>query len=192
MLKTLRRHGFVTHSFDYWVSMKTFGQIKMRLKKRIIQLAERGYYQLIGHSLGGVLIRAALNELSPTVRRPTHVYLLGSPMRASTLAQRLQSNPLFRLLTGDCGAMLGSEKRMQEIARIDIPTTAVIGTKSIALTRRWFTQQPNDGVVSHQETYADWLHQEIQVPLIHSVLPFSQSIAELIVQLVTQTSTPDS
>ncbi len=180
MLRELRRNGFITQRFDYFVSFSSFAEIKSRLKQRIVDLATAGDYILVGHSLGGVLIRAALNDLPLSVRLPRHVYLLGSPMRSSLLAKKLGSNPLFRLLTGDCGALLGSDKRMQMIGSLTTPTSAIIGARTIALTRPIFQQQPNDGVVTHYETSASWFQHEIELPLIHSVLPSSTQIARLI------------
>ncbi|CAI8153076.1 MAG: Uncharacterised protein [Pseudidiomarina mangrovi] len=180
MLRELSRNGFITQRFDYFVSLSSFAQIKSRLKQRIVDLATAGDYILVGHSLGGVLIRAALNDLPVSVRLPRHVYLLGSPMRSSLLAKKLRPNPLFRLLTGDCGALLGSDKRMQMIGSLTTPTSAIIGARTIALTRRIFQQQPNDGVVTQYETSASWFQHEIELPLIHSVLPSSTQIARLI------------
>ena len=62
---------------------------------------------VVGHSLGGVLLRAALNSLPPAVRRPRHLFLLGSPVQPSRFAQKLGANPVYRGLAGDCGHRLG-------------------------------------------------------------------------------------
>src|SRR6202034_4433106 len=52
-----------------------------RVARRLTQIADAGEYVLIGHSLGGVLLREALRDLPRAVRRPTRLFLLGSPIR---------------------------------------------------------------------------------------------------------------
>src|SRR5262245_34215628 len=63
LLRSLRRAGLATSSFGYVVLLEDFEQIRQRLASRIAALGARGDYVLIGHSLGGVLLRAALNSL---------------------------------------------------------------------------------------------------------------------------------
>ena len=85
LLRQLQRAGLKTSSFGYSVSLEDFAGIRRRLESRLSLLAERGDYVLIGHSLGGVLLRAAVNGLPPGTRRPRHLFLLGSPLRGSDL-----------------------------------------------------------------------------------------------------------
>ena len=89
MLRRLRREGLDTSTFAYGVSRENFPVIRDRLVARIRALAGQGDYVLIGHSLGGVLLRAALNVLPATMAPPCHLFLLGSPVKAARLAARL-------------------------------------------------------------------------------------------------------
>lgn len=85
MLHRLRRGSIATESFAYATSIEGFSAIRARLGKRICRLAAGGDYVLIGHSLGGILIRAALENLPESTRLPSRGFLLGSPVRASRL-----------------------------------------------------------------------------------------------------------
>ena len=49
---------------------------------------------------------------------PLRVFLLGSPVQASRLARRLGRNALYRLFTGDCGQLLGSDERMASVSAV--------------------------------------------------------------------------
>src|SRR6186997_1581379 len=118
LLRQLKRAGIETSTFGYFVSIESFSHIHGRLVSRIEAIAGQGDYVLIGHSLGGVLLRAASSSLAPGTRPPCHVFLLGSPTRPSRLAQTLQRNLAFRVLTGDCGRLLGSADRMAAVARV--------------------------------------------------------------------------
>ena len=179
--------GISTSRFDYFVSLRSFEQIRERLQDRIDQLASRGDYILIGHSLGGVLIRAALQARRPK-RMPSHIFLLGSPFRASRVARRLGRNFLFRMLTQDCGQLLGSLDRMSAISTVPVPTTIVIGTRENFLTRKLFNGIPNDGVVAVDEADHQSVKDLIIVDVLHTWLPSSRKVSNIILDRVAQSS----
>ena len=64
LLRRLRRAGLATHTFGHLVSSESFATIVARLAMRLTQIADAGDYVLIGHSLGGVLLREALDRKS--------------------------------------------------------------------------------------------------------------------------------
>src|SRR5580698_7725200 len=81
LLRRLRRAGLRTHTFGHWVSRHSFATIVDRLGQRLVQVAENGEYVLVGHSLGGVLLREALRIAPATIRAPQRLFLLGSPVQ---------------------------------------------------------------------------------------------------------------
>lgn len=182
LLRRLRRAGLKTTTFGYSVVFKNFDTIVTRLRTQIALLAATDDYIVIGHSLGGVLLRAALNSLPAGVALPRHVYLLGSPVLASRIATRLQHNRLFRLLTGDCGQLLGAADRMNAIGPPAVPVTGIVGTRGIANRFGIFGDEVNDGLVSVSEVSAPWLTHCVQVPVFHTLLPSSARVAEIILQ----------
>ncbi len=184
LLRHLSSSGFKTSTFSYSTALEDFDTIKERLTKHIAHLAELGDYVLVGHSLGGVLLRSAVNHLPPKIRQPCHVFLLGSPQRASKLAQLFSSRLLFRLLTRDCGHLLSSPLRMSEVGTLSVPTTNIIGIRSILFTRSKFENELNDGVVAISEVTATWVADEVHIPVIHTLLPSSKLVAQLILERV--------
>lgn len=182
LLRLLRRAGLVTRTFGYSVAFENFDAIVVRLRTRISLLAATDDYIVIGHSLGGVLLRAALNSLPPGTAFPRHVYLLGSPVLASRIATRLKNNRLFRVLTGDCGQLLGSVERMNAIGPPAVPVTGIVGTRGIANLFGVFGDEVNDGLVSVSEVSAPWLTHCVQVPVFHTLLPSSARVANIILQ----------
>ena len=182
MLYRLRRAGCRTVTFGYMAAAESFESIKRRLGSKISKLATGEPYFLVGHSLGGVLIRAALNSLPERVIRPRHVFLLGSPIHSPRLAVRLKDNLLFRALAGDCGQLLASPLRMNDIGALSERTTSIAGVRGIARTGRTFGDEPNDGVVSLSEVSAAWLPNQKQVPVIHTFLPASGRVVEEILR----------
>src|SRR5688572_16793960 len=186
MLWQLRRAGIRTDTFGYAVALDDFAGIRKRLERRVLAFASQGDYILIGHSLGGVLLRAVVNSLPPDTRQPERMFLLGSPIRPARVAQALGANPIYRALTGDCGQMLGSRSRMSEVGPCSIPTTAIAGVRGLAGTHRLFRNEPNDGVVAVSEASADWLVDQVQIPIIHTILPSSRRVAGIILNRLEQ------
>lgn len=182
LLRRLKGAGLKTQTFGYAVTIHGFSAIVERLSARIEKLARQGDYILIGHSLGGVLLRAALAELRADVPRPRHLFLLGSPIQPARLARRLRCNPIFRALTGDCGQLLGSGRRMGEIRVPCVPVTAVTGTRAAPRALGLFGSEPNDGIVSASETYADWIEDRVELPVVHTMLPSSLEAADAILR----------
>lgn len=182
MLHRLRQAGMNTSCFGYSTASRNFSAIKTRLVARIISLAAEGDYVVVGHSLGGVLLRAALNSLPAETTPPRHVFLLGSPIHPARLAKRLKDNFLFRLLAGDCGDLLSSSLRMAEIGSLNVPVTSIVGIRGIAATRRYFGEEPNDGVISVSEASDTWISSQLRVSTVHTFLPSSRRIAEIITE----------
>ena len=183
MLRQLRRAGLRTACFGYGVSRESFAQVAERLRGRLqLLLAAEEELVLIGHSLGGVLLRQALCSLGETGTRAGHLFLLGSPIQTARLAIRLGGNPLFRLATRDCGQLLASPERMAAVGIPDVPTTAIVGTRGILNRRGPFGTETNDGVVSLSEVSAGWLEDRVFVPVVHTLLPSSGRVAEVILQ----------
>ncbi|MBT9567854.1 MAG: alpha/beta hydrolase [Thiobacillus sp.] len=184
MLACLRAEKIVTHTAAYAATFERFDAIRDRLALRIAHVAAQGDYVLIGHSLGGVLIRAALATLSPDTRRPSRVFLLGSPVRHSSFAYRLRRNWVFRVLAGDCGQLLASSERMTAIGRLEVPTTSIVGTTGWKGGLNPFQGDLNDGIVSLTETHADWIDEEVRVPAVHTYLPSNRTVTALIIERI--------
>lgn len=187
LLQHLKGAGFRTSFFGYSVLLENFAGIRGRLVAKISALAASGDdYVLIGHSLGGVLLRAAVNSLPAGTPGPRHVFLLGSPLRPARLAQRLASHPVYRAFTRDCGQLLGSADRMAGVGPLSVPTTAIAGIRGLPWKRGPFSGEPNDGVVSLAEVSAEWLVELVRIRTVHTLLPSSRRVGEIILESVAQ------
>jgi pimeloyl-ACP methyl ester carboxylesterase len=182
ILLRLRARGHAVEAFAYATALRDFASIRDRLRDRIQGLASRGPYALIGHSLGGVLLRGALGALPPGTPPPAEVFLLGSPVRSARLARRLQGNRLYRAATGDCGQLLACDDRMEAIGPTAGRVTAIIGVNGMRITRGHFGEETNDGIVALSELQAPWITEERRVPVVHTFLPSSRRVAELLLE----------
>jgi hypothetical protein len=177
----LRRLGYRVSLFGYFAAIESFTDITRRLTARLAKVA-RAPYLAVGHSLGGMLLRAAVGALPPGLRRPEHLMLLGSPAGVPRLAVRLQKRWLYQLALGDSGQRLADAGWMAALPRPDVPTTIVAGTAG--WYGRWspFGAEPNDGVVAVAETVLPGARR-VELPAVHTLLMNSAAVATLIVQL---------
>lgn len=189
MLLLLRRAGLKTSTFGYATSLEDFSAISKRLASKILAVAAQEDYVLVGHSLGGVLLRAAINTLPAGARPPRHLFLLGSPQQPARLAQRLHKNPLYRVFTRDCGQLLGSASRMSEVGPVTAPTTSIVGIRGLSSKRSPFNGDANDGVVSVSEASAEWITDQVLIPTVHTLLPSSSRVAEIILDRMARQAT---
>jgi hypothetical protein len=185
MLLTLKGHGHKVSVLGYSTVLDGFDAIRDRLCKKIAEVASHGDYALIGHSLGGVLLRSAIACLPPMVARPRHLFLLGSPIKSARLARGFMPRLLYQAMTGDCGQLLASDQRMDAIGACTTATTLIIGTRGLYGEHSPFKNELNDGVVAQSEVCAEWASDQVFVPVIHTFLPASARVAEVILQRLT-------
>ncbi len=142
-------------------------------------MASQGDYVLVGHSLGGVLLRSALQEFPHGTNPPKHLFLLGSPVLPAILVKKLRKRFIYRAITGDCGQLLASSLRMKAISPINVQTTtfSILGFYG---KHSPFGYERNDGVVSESELQADWITDVVHVSVIHPLIPASSRVADII------------
>jgi hypothetical protein len=150
LVHRLRRWGYRTEQFGYAAIAQRYDSIVASLVDRLERLAAAAPYAVIGHSLGGVLLRSAIPRVTGTA--PQHLVMLGTPNRLPHLARVLGSYAIYRGLMGECGANLASPAFYAGLPVPKIPYTIVAGTAGPR--GRWspFGQEPNDRIVAVGET----------------------------------------
>jgi len=140
-----------------------------------------------------VLVRAAVAALPPGTRLPRQVFLLGSPIQPSHLAQKLQHNWGFRALAGDCGQLLASPTRMDAIGPAKAPTICIQGSTGWRGRISPFKHELNDGLVAVSEASAAWATEMTQVPVLHTYMPSNRLVSQLILaRIANQVQTAPS
>jgi len=150
LARELRRSGHRPVRFGYVGAAEQYERIVARLVRRLELLARDGDYAVVGHSMGGLLLRAALPRVQGPP--PRHLLMLGTPNRPPRLAQRLGPRWPYRRLTGECGGLLASPAYYAALPEPAVPYTVIAGTRGPR--GRWspFGDEPNDGVVAVSET----------------------------------------
>jgi len=183
--RRLRKKAHVPSAFAYYAARQPLQLIRLRLLERLRQLALAGDYAVIGHSLGGVLLRDVLQRLPTDVRPPRQLFLLGSPIKATRANQFFNRYGWYKLLAGECGQLVASESAMAAIGLPDVPTTCIVGTRS--WQGRWspWGQQANDGIVLEAELCLDRFRHVVALPAYHPLLPANAGLCDIICERLT-------
>ncbi len=109
-----------------------------------------GEIALVGHSLGGLVARAAAAGAATDGWPLGRIVLLGSPARGSTVAHALKDFAPFRIIAGDCGQAVTPLRAL----KVPVPATqiAVIAGGNGTIGYNPFLGGDNDGLVTVAET----------------------------------------
>ncbi len=181
LARHLRRGGHDVHSFGYFATTQPVDQIVRRLHTHLDELGRTPQpLVVIGHSLGGVLVRAALTLEPRLTTLPQHLVMLGPPNQPPRLARRLHRNWLYRIINGDVGQQLADPVFTQSLPPLTIPHTIIAGTGGP--TGRWspFGDNPNDTIVAVDETRLAADQPVTELPVRHTFMMNDSRVRALI------------
>jgi pimeloyl-ACP methyl ester carboxylesterase len=181
LARHLRRAGHRPRVVGYVAAVERFPTIRDRVRRRLELAARSGRpYAAVGHSLGGLLVRAALADWPGAMPLPRHVIMLGTPSRPPRLARRLQRLWPYRLFNGECGQLLARAEFFTGLPPTAVPCTIVAGTGG--WRGRWspFGQEANDSVVAVDEAEVDGPANLEQVPVRHTFMMNDRRVRALI------------
>jgi hypothetical protein len=177
----LGRHGVEPHLFGYIPAFAQFDASSLRLQRRLEQLG-REEYVVVGHSLGGLLLRKAVSQLGPETRPPCRLIMLGTPNQSPRLARRVGNWPLYRIISGDAGRLMASPDRLARLAVPKLPMTVVAGTAGPAWKWGPLAGLVNDGLVAVSETRLDAGEEFIELPVWHAFMMNHWRVREIILE----------
>lgn len=181
----LRAHGHEMAMFGYLPLAQSFDSIVDRLRTRMQMQADRGPYAVVTHSLGGVLARAALQDVG---RPPEHLVMIAPPNQPPRLARWAVRLKPFTWYTRDSGARLADGDFYDRLPPPSVPYTIIAGTRGVRVGP--LGDEPNDGIVAVSETRVT-PHDAVEtVPGTHTFLMNRRDVAELVARaLETQENT---
>ena len=181
--RKLRRPGHTVKLFGYVAALESFARIVLRVQERFARTAARGPYVVVGHSLGGLLTRAALGSRPSSFTWPAHLIMLGTPNRPPRQAQRYGKLLAYRWINGECGQLLTREDFFAQLLPLSIPYTIVAGTRS-GPGRSAFGDEPNDGLVAVSETLIAPSDTPITVPAGHTFIMNDRRVLAVVLQVL--------
>lgn len=175
----LRRAGHQTEHFGYFAFMNSFDAIAAKLQQQLQIMAARGSYGVVAHSLGGILVRAALG--SGAIPQPKHVVMLGPPNQMPRLAPIAWHLPPFRWYTRECGFNLTCPEFYKSLPGLESPYTIVAGTNGPRGVFSPFGNEVNDGIVALSETRLTSQDKIVQLPVWHTFMMNHRAVQDQVV-----------
>jgi len=134
----------------------------------------------VGHSLGGLVIRAYLQNNQHQLEKINiaEVVLIGTPNKGSELADHFSDSWLMEVGGGISRALVtGSSSLGNNLDETDVNVGIIAGTKSTSLTSDQF-DGPNDGLVSVESTKLNNMTDFITIDVSHSMMRYNLDVAE--------------
>jgi len=178
--RCLRRAGHRPLLFGYSPTVETLQGATARLVDLIDRRVDAGHYALVGHSLGTVLIRAALGRLDN--RMPAACFFLAPPMVACKAAKFFSRFWPYQVLMGEMGRLLATDEFMR---RLPMPPTffrIYAGTGGPRAPWLPFGMAENDGILSVSEATGACEASTLRIPALHTFIMNSPQACDDIVR----------
>ena len=137
-----------------------------------------GPLHFVGHSFGGLMIRAVPNRARPP--RLGRVVMIGTPNAGSEVADGLRRAKVDRLILGPAGGHLLTVRTPADLAllgEVDYPVGVIAGTRaSLPKLSNIFLPLPNDGKVSVAATHVLGETDHVEVPVAHFLHPYRREV----------------
>jgi pimeloyl-ACP methyl ester carboxylesterase len=186
LARELRRAGHRTELVGYLGAIEHYDAIVARVRRRLVAAAgARVPLAAIGHSLGGLVLRAALADWPAELPPPRGLLMLGTPQSPSRLARRFRHWRLYRWVNGECGQLLARAEFFAGLPAAQVPVTLVAGT------RGWpgalvFGGEPNDGVVAVSEVRSAGGPEVAELPASHTFMMNNRRVRALVLEALAR------
>ncbi len=172
----LRRCGFnVVYRFGYSSNRADLATNAACLRRFIVEHCDRPVH-LVGHSLGGLVVRSLLYAYPelPVAR----VVTLATPHQGSAVARRLSTCALGRALLGRSVEDMLAGRVPPGSGRLRHSIGVIRGDLAFGLGRLLAPglPQPNDGLLSVTETRLPGADDEITLPVTHTGMLMSRRV----------------
>lgn len=166
--RRLRRAGHRSILFGYSPTFETLQGATSRLAELIGRRVNVERYALVGHSLGTVLIRTALERLGN--RMPAACFFLAPPMVACKAAKFFSRFWPYKVLMGEMGRLLATDEFMRRLPMSPNFVRIYAGTGGPRATWLPFGTAENDGILSLAEATGDYEAVAVRVPSLHAFI----------------------
>ena len=175
LARRLRRQGFTVHAYSYSSVRADLSANAERLA-RFLDKLDGDTVHLVGHSLGGILIRALFHYSPP--RQTGRIVTLGTPHGGSRAARHLSRHAFWRRLMGSGVAQLLAGVP-QEWSSPPREIGVICGTRSFGIGRLLVRglPRPNDGLLTVKESAFPAAREHLALPLSHTGMLFSRTLA---------------
>ncbi|MHB8536091.1 MAG: esterase/lipase family protein [Sulfuricaulis sp.] len=175
LARRLECRGFAVHRYAY-ASVRVDLTTNAARLARFLSEIDADCVHLVGHSLGGVLIRALFHDHPD--QKPGRIVTLGTPHGGSRVARHLSRHVLWRRALGRGVAQLLSGD-VHDWALPAREIGVISGTHSFGMGRFLYPglPRPNDGLLAGEECALPGARDSLALPVSHTGMLFSRRVA---------------
>ena len=178
MAENLSRKGYEVINIDYASRKKTIDTLAADIHKEIkSRRVNAGKIHFVGHSMGGLIIRAYIHKYKP--KDLGRVVMLGTPNGGSQVADLLKDNFLYINYYGPAGQQLVTDQNgFKEIfGNVDYELGVIAGDRSIdPVSSLLIITGDDDGKVSIENTKIKGMKDHITIHATHTFMPSNTEV----------------
>jgi pimeloyl-ACP methyl ester carboxylesterase len=180
----LRFNGFKVLNLDYPSRNMKIQEIADVIHQKIEDFARNvSKIHFVGHSMGGLVIRAYLNKYRP-INLGKAVFV-GTPNSGSELADSIKEWQPYKKLYGPAGQQLVTNSdQFNELGKIDYLLLVIAGNKCKMSFRNKFFNGESDGTVSVKSTKIEGMSNHVIMPYGHTFIITKRKVIQKILQFI--------
>ncbi|SHF82565.1 PGAP1-like protein [Vibrio gazogenes DSM 21264] len=133
---------------------------------------------LVGHSLGGLMIKNYLASRQPPTTQISHVVTIGSPLQGASIISKIQAMG-FGMILGNA-PNYGLQQHQDEW-RFPQKLGSIAGTVAFGIRPMLFgNDSASDGTVTVEETKIPGMTDHLEIRYAHTTMLYSQTLASQI------------
>ncbi|MDW6092603.1 esterase/lipase family protein [Vibrio rhizosphaerae] len=130
---------------------------------------------LVGHSLGGVMIKNYLASRQPSVHQISHVVTIGSPLQGASIISKIQAMG-FGMILGN--APDHGLQQHEDEWRFPQKLGSIAGTMAFGIRPLLFgNDAASDGTVTVEETKIRGMTDHLEICYAHTTMLYAQTLA---------------
>lgn len=190
ILHGLYMHGLVMHPLSqklrklgYQTKVLTYNTLAINEHKVFdaidAALSQTETNVLVGHSLGGLMIKHYLAARKPTAKQVSHVIALGSPLQGASIVKRIQDLGFGAMLgnSPEHGLTTHEDKWIYPQKLGSIAGTVPFGARALLMMDG---NDLSDGTVTIEETKIDGMTDHLEIPQTHTSIIYSSFVPKQI------------
>jgi len=172
------RRGYQVHNLGYPSRRARIEELAENVGKRVLHLAGNGPVHVVTHSMGGIVLRAAVAGGSLPSEAVRRVVMLAPPNHGSELADRLRDFRVYRFATGPAGQQIGTNEDSvpRRLPPPPFEVGIIAGRKSTNPVFASVLGAESDGKVTVESTQLEGMRDRVIVDRAHTFIMWAPDV----------------
>lgn len=172
------RRGYQVHNLGYPSRRARIEELAENVGERVLHVAGNGPVDVVTHSMGGIVLRAAVAGGSLPQEAVRRVVMLAPPNHGSELADRLRDFRVYRFATGPAGQQIGTNEDSvpRRLPPPPFEVGIIAGRKSANPVFARVLGAESDGKVTVESTQLEGMRDRVVVDRAHTFIMWAPDV----------------